>query len=107
MQSNIWRFSGVAIGLAAALALGACDVDKTQEGELPQVDVDVEGGQLPRYDVNAPEIDVATRDEEVTIPDVDIDVDREERTITLPDVDVDIPDEEDNESAPAESPGRE
>jgi hypothetical protein len=107
MQNIIWRSTGVAIGLAATLALSACDVDQTQEGELPQVDVDVEGGQLPRYDVNAPEIEIATRDEQVTIPDVDIDVDREERTITLPDVNIDIPDEEDNENAAAQSEGRE
>lgn len=34
---------------AVALALGACDVNKTEEGELPSVDAD--GGELPEYDV--------------------------------------------------------
>ena len=36
---------------AVALALGACDVNKTEEGELPSVDAD--GGELPEYDVNS------------------------------------------------------
>ena len=31
--------------------IAACDVDQTQEGDLP--DVDVEGGQVPEYDVDA------------------------------------------------------
>ena len=105
MQDTIWRSAGMAVSLAAAFALGACDVDQTTEGELPQVDVDVEGGRLPRYDVDAPEINIATREEQVTIPDVDIDVESEERTITVPDVDIDLPD--DDESAAAEPADRE
>ena len=47
----------------AALLLGAalftvtatgCKVTKTQEGEMPDVDVKVEGGQVPKYDVKGP-----------------------------------------------------
>jgi hypothetical protein len=60
--------------LAAALALTfsttSCDVDQTQAGELP--DVDIEGGQLPKYDVDAPDVDIGTKEVEVTVPDIDI-----------------------------------
>ena len=69
--------------LAAPLALGltACDVDQTEEGSLPEV----EGGNLPEYDVEGPDVDVGT--EEVEVPD----------TVTVPTVDVDGPDDAEGE----------
>lgn len=93
------RFRQVALPgalLVAALGLAGCEVEKTQEGEMPDVsveggqmpeyeqtregrmpDVDVQGGQMPRYDVDAPDVDVDLKTEErtVTVPDVDVDVD--------------------------------
>jgi hypothetical protein len=69
---------------ASALALSACDVEQTREAKAP--DVDVEGGHLPRYDVDAPEVDVRTEEKVVTVPDVDVDA--EKKTVTVPDVDV-------------------
>lgn len=57
---------GIGILLAGALGLSACDVDVEDKGELPEVnvepgrapdvdvrgpDVEVEGGQLPEYEV--------------------------------------------------------
>lgn len=73
------------VGLSA-LCLAACDVDKTQEGEAPEVSV--EGGQLPKYDVDAPDVDVNKEQKQVTVPDVDVDVKKEEKTVTVPDVNV-------------------
>jgi hypothetical protein len=77
--------------LVAAIGLAGCEVEKTQEGEMPDVsveggqmpeyeqtregrmpDVDVQGGQMPRYDVDAPDVDVGTKEKTVTVPDVDI-----------------------------------
>lgn len=63
---------------SSALALSGCDVEQTEEGEMPDVDVEAEGGNLPEYDVDTPDVDVGT----------------EERTITVPDVDVNPPEEE-------------
>lgn len=53
-----------------AVGMTACDVDQTEEGDMP--DVEVEEGQLPAYDVQGPEVDV-TQDT-VTVPDIDVDV---------------------------------
>ena len=53
-----------------ALGLAACDVDQTEEGDLP--DVDVEGGAVPEYDVDAADVDVGTDTQTVITPDVDI-----------------------------------
>lgn len=58
--------------LAAGLVIGGCTAEQTQEGEAP--DVDVEGGQLPKYDVDAADVDVSadTQNVQVVTPDVDV-----------------------------------
>lgn len=58
--------------LIAALSLGACEVEKKEEGRLPNVEV--EGGKLPRYDVEGPDVDVGTKERTITVPDVDVDL---------------------------------
>lgn len=75
--------SALALLLVPAFAVGmaACDVDQTREGEAP--DVEVEGGQLPAYDVQGPDVEV-TQD-----------------TVTVPDVDVDLPDDSGGVEQPA------
>lgn len=55
---------------AVALAFAACDVEQTQEGEMP--DVDVEEGQMPEFDVEGPDVDVG--EDTVVVPTVDVDV---------------------------------
>lgn len=53
----------------AAAALSSCDVKKTEDGELP--DVSVEGDvKLPKYDVDAPSVEVGKK--KVEIPTIDI-----------------------------------
>lgn len=59
-----------AAALTASLALAACDVDQTEEGELPEVNV--EGGNMPEYDVTTPEVEVGTEETTVEVPTVDI-----------------------------------
>jgi hypothetical protein len=53
-----------------AIGLAACDVDQTQEGEMPEVEVT--GGQMPEYDVETADVDVGTEEKTVEVPDVDI-----------------------------------
>ncbi|MEM1251889.1 MAG: hypothetical protein AAGI69_05610 [Cyanobacteria bacterium P01_H01_bin.21] len=66
-----------------------CRVEQEQSGELPDVDVDVEPGQLPEYEVEGPEVEIGTEQQEITVPDVDVDT--EQKEITVPDVDVELP----------------
>lgn len=68
-----------AILLMATLSLVACDVEQTEEGSLPEVDV--EGGDMPEYDVDTADVDVGTEEKTVTVPDVDVTMpdDQEER----------------------------
>ena len=78
----------------AALALvlfTGCDVDVNKPGKLPEVDVNVKPGAMPDVDVRGPEVEVKTKETEVTVPDVDVHL--EKKKITVPDVDVKIPEE--------------
>lgn len=84
--------------VVALVALSGCDVEQTQEARAP--DVDIEGGQAPKYDVDAPEVTVRSEQREITVPDVDVnterrtitvptfDVKKEKKTVTVPDVDI-------------------
>ena len=68
----------LAIILASScLALAGCDVDQTKEGEMPDVDVNASGGQLPEYNVTGPEVNVGTENKTVQVPTVDVDVPEE------------------------------
>ena len=77
---------------AALLTVSAtgCRVTQTQEGEMPDVDVNVKGGQVPKYDVDAPKVEVKSEDREVTVP-TDVDVKTEKRTVKVPEVEVKPP----------------
>ena len=64
----------LAAAIVSAMTLGACDIDQTEEGALPDVDVDVSGGELPAYDVDVADVDVGTTEDTiiVTRPTVDV-----------------------------------
>lgn len=53
-----------------ALGLAACDVDQTKEGKMPEVKVTE--GEMPKYDVQAADVDVGTKETTVTVPTVDV-----------------------------------
>jgi len=92
MKSRILIATAIA---ASALALSGCEVEQTEEGEMPEVDV--EGGEMPEYDVDAPDVDVRMEEENVEVPEVDVDT--EEKTMNVPKIDVD-PQEEDEDPDP-------
>ncbi|UII25649.1 hypothetical protein LVD15_20425 [Fulvivirga maritima] len=70
----------------------ACDVEKTEEGEAPELDVDVEAesGEMPEYDVDWADVNVDTRTKTITVPKVVIA--QEEKEVEVPYVDVTMPD---------------
>jgi uncharacterized lipoprotein len=97
--------STLALLLAAflVLPLAACQVRQTEEGELPEIDV--QGGNMPEYDVDTADVEIGTRETDVTVPDIDVTT--EERTITVPDIDVRSPEENrEEEAAEGEDPNR-
>ena len=87
---------GIAVAIVAlvgAVWLGSTliDVDQTEPGKLPDVDVaiDAEAGKIPEYDVDTGEVNVGTETETVLVPEV-VMVDEE---VEVPTVDVEEPEE--------------
>jgi hypothetical protein len=79
--------------LFGCLATVGCDVDVKDKGKAPKVHVDVESGRLPDVDVRGPDVDVGTKEKEITVPEVDVSVKKKKTTITVPDIKVDVPQE--------------
>jgi hypothetical protein len=56
--------------LAGGIATGFIDLQKTQDGRLPEVAV--KEGALPKYEANVAKVQVGTRKETVEVPTVDV-----------------------------------
>ncbi len=79
----------LAIVSASALGLTACDVKKTQEGNITVPKVEITKTQegdvtLPKYKVTPPDVQVGTTEKTVTVPTIK----SEEKTIEVPTVKV-------------------
>ncbi len=92
------------LGCLAAVALLApltgCEVKKTQDAKAPDVDVKVDGGQMPKYDVDTAKVSVDSKQKEVTVPKVTT----EQKSVTVPDVNVTMPSEQKATPVPATTP---
>lgn len=75
--------------IAIAVSLASCQIEKEQSARLPQVDVDVEPGRLPEYDIKGPDVNVGVTKRTVTVPKVI--VVQEQQTVEVPYIDVDLP----------------
>jgi len=91
-MKRIKRFTTL-IMLVLPIWFFSCDVDKTQQGEMPEVDVDVEEGEMPEYDVDWMNVDVATTTKMVEVPKVTVVM--EEEQVEVPVVNVNMPDDSD------------
>ena len=74
---------------AGVLGLTACDVRKTQEGNVSLPKYEVEKTQagdvtLPKYDVTTPDVKVTTTEKTVNVPTIKA----EEKTVELPKVEI-------------------
>lgn len=69
MNKLTGKFAVLTLALGSAFALAACNVEESQEGELPDVDVEATGGQVPEYDVETPEVNTQPVDDMVEMPD--------------------------------------
>lgn len=88
MSNPIRKFAVISLALGTALALSACDVDQTEEGDMP--DVTVEEGNLPAYDVDTADVSMGTEEVTVDVPDIDVDMPEDDG-----DADVDVGDGDD------------
>lgn len=75
--------------LLLVIPLSSCQVEKEQAAELPDVDVAVDPGQLPEYDIKGPDVNIGVTERTVTVPKVV--VIQEEETVKVPYINVDVP----------------
>lgn len=76
---------------AIAAILTSCDIKKTEDGDMPDIDVDVQAdsGELPEYDVDWMNVDVATTTKMVEVPKLVVIM--EEEQVEVPVLDIDMP----------------
>lgn len=72
-----------------SVAVTSCDIDQTKTAKLPDVDVDMDAGQMPAFDVDWADVNVGTRTETIKVPKVKVVM--EEVEVEIPYVDVDMP----------------
>jgi len=87
----------IIIPILALALISSCNIKKDEEGELPDLDVDVsaDAGELPEYDVNWADIDVGTTTKTVKVPKPMIVMEEEE--VEVPVIDFDMPGEDKEE----------
>jgi hypothetical protein len=85
--------------LAGGMLFGgaACDVQQTEPGRAPDLDVNIGGdpGRWPEYDVQWADVDVGTRERTITVPVVR--VVEETREVSVPYIDINPPGARDRE----------
>lgn len=71
MKTGI-TIAAVAAAIAIAVGVYMVDVDMTEEATLPDVDVSVEGGNAPEFDVETGDIDVGSEEVTLEVPTIDV-----------------------------------
>jgi len=62
----------VAAVAAIGFAIFMVDIDQTEEASLPDVDVSVEGGNLPEFQADIGDIEVGTEEVTMDVPIIDL-----------------------------------
>jgi hypothetical protein len=88
VNSSSWKMWAVT-NCIASMALIGCAVDQTQGARAPEVDVQVDPGRWPEYDVRWADIEIGTSERTITVPVLRID--KETRSITVPYIDINPP----------------
>lgn len=66
------------VGLGAVcLTFAGCQVNKTQQGKLPKVEMKTSEGQLPAYNIQGPSVDVGSKTHSFKVPTVHVTTPRE------------------------------
>ncbi|MCY7312860.1 MAG: hypothetical protein LH491_04350 [Pseudoxanthomonas sp.] len=68
MSNPIRNTATLFIGTVMVLALAGCNVEKTQEGEMPEVEITTKGGELPAYEVETAEVKLENKTVTVEVP---------------------------------------
>lgn len=89
MKTALTITGAIAVIALAAVGFYMVDIDQTQETRLPDVDVTVEGGQLPEFDAEVGSVEITEEEATVEVPNVEVTM--EEETVTVPGIKVTPP----------------
>lgn len=89
------RWFLLAATVAALMAATGCTAEKTQSAKAPDVDVDVDPGRWPKYNVKWADVDVGTTTKTITVPKLEWR--REQTEIQVPYIDINAPGSKDRE----------
>lgn len=92
MKTSVAVIGGVIAVVVIAAAVYLIDIDQTEEGSLPDVDVSVEGGNMPEFDADVGSVELT--EEEVTVEVPKVEVTTEEETMTVPGINITAPEDE-------------
>lgn len=94
MKRPSWGVLALAAGIWIT-PLAGCSVEQEQPAEAPDLDVELDPGHWPEYDVNWADVDVGTQERTVEVPVVR--VVEEKRQVTVPYIDINPPGARDRE----------
>ena len=83
-----WMPLSLTVLSVALISLG-CTVEKTQSAKAPDLDVDVDSGRWPKYNVKWADVDVGTTSKTVTVPKLEWK--REQVQVQVPYIDIKAP----------------
>ena len=93
--------AAIVLSVVAVAAIGfsvyMVDVDQTEEAALPDVEISVEGGNLPEFEANVGSVTVTEEQATIEVPNVEVKMEEEE--VTVPGLEITPPsdaDESDN-----------
>ena len=72
MKPVLYVVGALAVVALVVFGFYMVDIDQTQEAALPDVDVSVEGGQLPEFDADVGSVSVGEEEVTVTVPTLDV-----------------------------------
>jgi hypothetical protein len=64
------RLLSLIVAPLTAFAFAACEVEQTQEGESPEVEI--REGQMPEYEVDTYDLDITRDTQQVVVPDIEL-----------------------------------
>ena len=74
-MKNYQTITTAILSSAALFSVVSCDVKKTEDGNLPDVKVEVKGDtKLPKYDVDVADVKIEKKKVEVEVPTVEIEM---------------------------------
>ncbi len=62
----------VVVALVVGFGFYMVDIDQTEEARLPDVDVSVEGGNLPKFDADVGSVNIGQDEVTVTVPTLEV-----------------------------------